>query len=256
MRLAILSDLHLTVAPMPVPDSDCDVLILAGDVARPQQAIDWARQLAVPVIYVPGNHEFYGASLSGTLSALRQQARGSNVHVLDLDAICIDGVRFLGCTLWTDFRLFPTDEMRAASVAEACQSNRDFSRITVGDSADTADALFSPAVSRQIFDQSVTWLERKFAKPFNGSTVVVTHHAPSCGSINPKYADSLLNACFVSDLDAHIARWNPALWVHGHTHDSYDYQVANTRIVCNSRGYARDGIAENAGFDPTLVVQV
>lgn len=253
MRLAILSDLHLTVAAMPVPQLDCDVLVLAGDVARPQQAIDWARQCPMPVIYVAGNHEFYGASLSGAMAALRQQACGSNVHVLERDAICIGGVRFLGCTLWSDFRLFPSGEMRAASVLEACQSIRDFSRITVDDAA---DVLFSPAIAQQIFDQSVAWLEQEFARPFDGITVVVTHHAPSPGSINPKYAGSLLNACFVSDLDARIARWNPALWVHGHTHDSHDYRVAGTRIVCNPRGYARDGIAENAGFDPALVIRV
>lgn len=253
MRLAILSDLHLTVAGMPQPDTDCDVMVLAGDVARPQQAMDWARQFAVPVIYVPGNHEFYGASISGALSALRQGAGGGNVHLLERDEICIDGVRFLGCTLWTDFRLFPTEEMRAAAIAEACQSIRDFSRITVDD---TSDTLFSPVISRRIFDQSVAWLETKFAVPFDGSTVVVTHHAPSRGSINPKYADSLLNACFISDLDSHIARWKPTLWIHGHTHDSYDYRVANTRIVCNPRGYARDGIAENPAFDPVLIIEV
>lgn len=256
MRLAILSDLHLTVAEIPVPDVDCDAVILAGDVARPQQAMDWARQFTVPVIYVPGNHEFYGASVSGTVAVLRQHAQGSNIHMLDREVVCIGGVRFLGCTLWTDFRLLPSAELRAASVAEASKSIRDFSRITTGDVADPGDALFSPAVSCQIFDQSVAWLEEEFAKSFDGSTVVVTHHAPSRGSINPKYADSLLNACFVSDLDAHIVRWNPTLWVHGHTHDSYDYRVANTRIVCNPRGYARDGVAENAAFDLSLVIQV
>ena len=253
MRLSILSDLHLTIAAMPVPQVDCDVLILAGDVARPQQAIDWARQWTVPVIYVPGNHEFYGGSLSGTLAALRQQAHGSNVHVLDREEIRIGGVRFLGCTLWTDFRLFPTAALREASVAEACQSMRDFSRIMVDDAA---EVLFSPAMSQQIFDQSVRWLDEKFTEPCSDVTVVVTHHAPSRGSINPKYAASLLNACFVSDLDAQIARWSPELWVHGHTHDSYDYPVANTRIVCNARGYARGGMAENTAFSTTLTVQV
>ncbi|MEO6354962.1 MAG: metallophosphoesterase [Burkholderiaceae bacterium] len=253
MRVAILSDLHLTVAAMPAPEPDCDLLILAGDVARPQQAIDWARQWTVPVIYVPGNHEFYGGSLSGTLAALRQQARGSNVHVLDRDEIRIGGVRFLGCTLWTDFRLFPTDALCAAAVAEGSKFMRDFSRIKVDDAG---DALFSPALSQQIFDQSVRWLDARFAEPFNGVTVVVTHHAPSRGSINSKFSESLLNACFVSDLDAQIARWNPELWVHGHTHDSYDYQVANTRVVCNARGYARDGIAENTTFDSALTIQI
>ncbi|WP_025917558.1 metallophosphoesterase [Herminiimonas sp. CN] len=253
MHLAILSDLHLTVAAMPVPQPECDLLILAGDVARPQQAIDWARQWAVPVIYVPGNHEYYGGSLRGTLAALRQQVAGSNVHVLDMDDIRIGGVRFLGCTLWTDFRLFPTEALRAASVDEACRSMRDFSRIKLDDEVDT---LFSPAMSQQIFDRSVRWLDAKFAEPFDGVTVVVTHHAPSRGSINPKFADSLLNACFVSDLESQIARWNPALWVHGHTHDSFDYPVANTRVVCNARGYALNGIAENTAFDSALTVSI
>lgn len=253
MRVAILSDLHLTVAAMPLPHIDCDLLILAGDVARPQQAIDWARQSTVPVLYVPGNHEFYGGSLNGTLAALRQQAQGSNVHVLDRDEIRIGGVRFLGCTLWTDFRLFATDALRAASVAEACQSMRDFSRIKVDD---TSETLFSPALSQQIFDRSVRWLDAKFAEPFIGVTVVVTHHAPSRGSINPKFADSLLNACFVSDLEPQITRWNPALWVHGHTHDSFDYTIANTRVVCNARGYALNGMAENAAFDSVLTVRI
>lgn len=250
MRLAILSDLHLTAAAMAVPDLDCDLLVLAGDVTRPQQAIEWAKQCAVPVIYVAGNHEFYGGSLDGTVAALRQQAHGSNVHLLERDALCIGGVRFLGCTLWSDFRLFQDEAQRAASVAEACQSIRDFSRITAG------DALFSPAISQQVFDQSVAWLETEFAKPFDGTTVVVTHHAPSPRSIHPRYAGSLLNACFVSDLDQRIARWNPALWVHGHLHDSHDYRLAGTRIVCNPRGYVCDGIAENAAFDPALVVTV
>lgn len=253
MRIAILSDLHLTIAAMPMPKCDCDVLILAGDVARPQQAIEWARQSTVPVLYVPGNHEFYGGSLSGTLATLRQQAHGSNVHVLDKDEIQIDGVRFLCCTLWTDFRLFPTEALRAASVAEGSRFMRDFSRIKVDD---TSETLFSPAVSQQIFDQSVRWLDTKFAEPFDGVTVVVTHHAPSLGSINPKFADSLLNACFVSDLDAQITRWNPQLWVHGHTHDSYDYQVSNTRVVCNARGYASNGGAENSAFDAMLTIDI
>ena len=112
MRLAILSALHLTVAGMPVPQVACDVVILAGDVARPQQAMAWAKQFTVLVIYVPGNHEYYGGSLSGTLSTLRELARGSQVHVLERDELRLGGVRFLGCTLWTDFRLQATEAER------------------------------------------------------------------------------------------------------------------------------------------------
>ena len=253
MRLAILSDLHLTVAGMPVPQVACDVVILAGDVARPQQAMAWAKQFTVPVIYVPGNHEYYGGSLSGTLSNLRELACGSQVHVLERDELRLGGVRFLGCTLWTDFRLQATEAERAASMAMASQMIRDFSRVRLDDDG---TALFTPELSRQVFDESVVWLDKKFAEPFDGTTVVVSHHAPSLGSINPKYAGSPLNACFVSNIEPQLRRWNAPLWIHGHLHDSYDYAVGNTRVLCNPRGYARDGVTENASFDPGLVISI
>ena len=253
MRLAILSDLHLTVAGMVVPQVDCDVVILAGDVARPQQAMAWAMQFTVPVIYVPGNHEYYGGSLSGTLAKLRELARGTRVHVLERDELRLGGVRFLGCTLWTDFRLMDTEAERAASMATASQLIRDFSRVRLDDDR---DALFTPERSREVFDESVAWLDKKFSEPFDGTTVVVTHHAPSKGSINPKYEGSPLNACFVSDIEPQLRRWNAPLWIHGHLHDSYDYMVGKTRVLCNPRGYFRNEIGENARFDPNLVVSI
>lgn len=253
MRLAILSDLHLSVAGMPVPQVECDAVILAGDVARPQQAMAWARQFSVPVIYVPGNHEYYGGSLSGTLASLRELARGSHVHVLERDELRLGGVRFLGCTLWTDFRLPATEAERAEAMTMARQMIRDFSRIRLNDAG---DALFTPERSRQVFDESVAWLDKKFAEPFDGITVVVSHHSPSTGSINPKYEGSPLNACFVSNIEPQLHRWNPPLWIHGHLHDSYDYVVGDTRVVCNPRGYVRNDVAENTSFNPGLVVSV
>ena len=253
MRLAILSDLHLSVADMAVPPLECDVVILAGDLARPQQAMAWARQFSAPVIYVPGNHEYYGGSLTGTLATLRELASGSRVHVLEKDELRLGGVRFLGCTLWTDFRLMATEAERAASMVTASQTIRDFSRIRLDDDG---DALFTPERSREVFDESVAWLDKKFAEPFDGTTVVVSHHAPSRGSINPKYEGSPLNACFVSDIEPQLRRWRAPLWIHGHLHDSYDYAVGNTRVVCNPRGYARQGVAENQAFNPRFVITV
>lgn len=253
MRLAILSDLHLSMAGMPVPQVECDVVILAGDVARPQQAMAWARQFNGPVIYIPGNHEYYGGSLSGTLASLRELAKDSQVHVLERDELRLGGVRFLGCTLWTDFRLPATEAERETSMTMARELVRDFSRIRLDD---MGDALFTPEWSRQVFDESVAWLEKKFTEPFDGVTVVVSHHAPSRGSINPKYEGSPLNACFVSDIEAHLRRWNAPLWIHGHLHDSYDYTVGQTRVLCNPRGYVRNDVAENVSFDPELVVSV
>lgn len=253
MRLAVLSDLHLSVAEMAVPSIDCDAVILAGDIARPPQAIAWARQFPQPVIYVPGNHEYYGGSLSGTLAALRELSVGSRVHILERDELRLDGVRFLGCTLWTDFRLLADECERAASMLQASQLIRDFSRIRLDE---TSDTLFTPLASRQIFDQSVAWLDGKFSESFAGPTVVISHHAPSPGSINPKYAGSSVNPSFVSDLEPQLRHWKAPLWIHGHVHDSYDYRVQSTRVLCNPRGYARSGVPENPSFDPQLVVTI
>ena len=109
MRLHILSDLHLSVAPLAIPDVDADVTILAGDISRPAQAIEWAKQLSRPVIYVAGNHEFYGATLAGTLAELRRLTAGTQVHLLERGAVVIDGVRFIGTTLWTDLALYDAE---------------------------------------------------------------------------------------------------------------------------------------------------
>jgi Icc-related predicted phosphoesterase len=253
MKIALLSDVHLSVHPLPVPHTDADVVVVAGDVGRPATAIGWARQFARPTVFVAGNHEFYGCDLRTTLGALRREAAGTAVHVLEHDVWHHGPVRFLGCTLWSDHRLHATPEERAEGLRQAMAFVRDFSRIAV--EPDVPDTL-TPAVAQRLFDASVAWLDARFAEPHAGPTVVVTHFAPSRLSIHPRFAGSPINACFTSDLAAHIVRWQPRLWLHGHTHDSFDYRIGVTRVVCNPRGYAPDGIVENARFDPSLVLEL
>ncbi len=254
MRIALLSDLHLSVQPMPAPSIDADVVVIAGDLHRPAGAMEWSRQFRdTPTLFVAGNHEFYGSDLISTVHALRRQAEGSGVRVLEHDVWHHQGVRFLGCTLWSDFRLFDSAEQRALGLEQAASLVRDFSRIRV---APDFDDLFTPAVAQQLFDRSVAWLEQQFAIPHAGPTVVITHFAPARGSIAPQFAGSPLNACFVSDLEAQIERWEPALWLHGHVHHSCDYPVGRTRVIANPRGYARKGEVENKTFDPTLIIEL
>ena len=253
MKIALLSDLHLSVQPMEPPATDADVVVLAGDLQRPESAMAWARQYHQPTLFVAGNHEFFGADLMGTLQALRRHAVGTNVRVLEQDEWRHQGVRFLGCTLWSDYRLFDTNAQRDAALQKITAFARDFSRIGV---APEFPDLLTPALSRLLFDQSVAWLEKRFAEPFDGPTVVITHFAPSPGSIAPRFAGSPINAAFISDLEPQIRRWQPALWLHGHVHDSVDYRVGATRIVANPRGYARQGVNENPVFDPQLVLQL
>jgi Icc-related predicted phosphoesterase len=253
MKIALLSDLHLSMEPLVPPATDADVVVLAGDLGRPDAAIEWARRYPQPTLFVAGNHEYYGGDLGSAMARLRALAAGTPVRVLERDEWTHCGVRFLGATLWSDHRLCATPEERDRCLAQATALVRDFARIRV---APGFGDLFSPALSQLLFDETVAWLDRRFAEPHEGPTVVVTHFAPSRRSIAPRFADSPLNGCFVSDLEAHIQRWQPRLWLHGHTHDSFDYRIGSTRVVANPRGYVLKGRMENLRFDPSLTIEI
>lgn len=253
MKLQIVSDLHLGLAPCELPDTGADLLVLAGDVHRPREALEWAKAQARPTIYVAGNHEYYGSSLSATNRLLHELARDSNVTVLDCAETRIDGVRFLGASLWTDFRLVGDGSAREQAMDEAARFSRDFSRIVWDEDR---NEVFTPRHCAMLFERHVRWLEARLAEPFAGQTVIVTHFAPSPRSIAPRFAGSPLNACFVSDLDELVTGSGAALWIHGHTHDSFDYRLGNTRVLANPRGYVQAGKVENASFDPGLTVQL
>ena len=253
MKLNILSDLHLGQAELAPPANDADVVVLAGDIARPEQALAWAARLGKPVLYVAGNHEYYGGSLQAGAAQLEQLSRGTAIRVLDRGSELIGNVRFLGCTLWTDFMLFGEGEKRQAAFEAAMRFMRDFSRIRL---AEGSQELFTPLHSCVLFEQHAKWLAHELAKPHDGPTVVITHHAPSRASVHPRFEDSLINACFVSDAHDLLDGRHARLWIHGHTHDSFDYVLNGTRVVCNPRGYARDGVNENPAFDPDFMVEI
>jgi len=146
--LSVLSDLHLSLGPLKLPDANADLVVLAGDVGRPKIAASWASSFTKPVLYVPGNHEFYGDSIAGTVKELKQMCAGTNIRVLDNDEVIVEGVRFLGTTLWTDFMLFGEGAKRAAAMEEAVRSMRDFSRIRAGEKS---EVLFTPADAAALF---------------------------------------------------------------------------------------------------------
>ncbi|MBE7418391.1 MAG: metallophosphoesterase family protein [Ideonella sp.] len=253
MKLNILSDLHLGFGAMDWPVNDADVVVLAGDISRPREAVAWALRFERPVLYVPGNHEFYGGSLDGTVQELQRLCAGTPVRLLDRDEVILSGVRFLGATLWSDFALFADPQQCKAAKAEAQRFMRDFSRIrTRADS----DEIFTPDDSAALFRRDADWLRGRLAAPHAGTTVVITHHAPSRRSIHPRFTESLLNAGFVSDAEDLLGADRVALWIHGHTHDSFDYHVHGTRVICNPRGYARDGVNENSAFDANRIVEL
>lgn len=250
MKLHLLNDLHLEFCPFEPPPTAADVVLLAGDIAEGFAGLDWAMaHFTVPVLYVPGNHEYYHADLM-LIDAMRAHVAGSQVSVLDGDAVVIDGVRFLGTTLWTDFDLFGADQ-RATAMRLATPVVADFRLIT------NAGRPFDAPTSRVLHAAAHAWLATALDQPFAGPTVVITHHAPQRGSLAPMYADDPVSAAFVSNLDHLMGK--AALWVHGHTHTAFDYTVAGTRVVCNPRGYVRQGgrrPPENPAFRPDLLLTV
>ena len=243
MRIRIYSDLHLEREPFSPPASDADLVVLAGDIANGAAGIGWAKAtFRVPVLYLAGNHEYYDGEFESVQRAMRAAAGGA-VELLDCSGAVIGGVRFLGCTLWTDYSLTPPDE-RAAVIEDSRKLNPDYQKIRIGSRA------MLPEDAIALCSRHRSWLAAELARPFPGATVTITHFAPHPRSIAPAFANHRANPAFVVDLDE--AMGPQALWIHGHTHSFFDYRVRGTRVVCNPRGYP----GEQTGFRPEMTVEV
>lgn len=249
MRIRVLSDLHLEFCDWTPPAADADVIVLAGDIHAGVRGLEWAREQfpSTPVIYVVGNHEFYGGQMNEVLAALRKVADRLGVYLLDADELVLGGTRFLGATLWTDFALYGTGSWLLRAINDAKEGMNDFRLIRHSDVE-----CFRPEHAREIHLAQVRWLEGKLIEMFDGPTVVVTHYLPHARSIHPKYEGDRLNPAFASDL-ARMVGPPVTLWIHGHTHESFDYVVNGTRVVCNPRGYLP--MEPNPTFDPKFVVE-
>jgi Icc-related predicted phosphoesterase len=248
MRIRILSDLHLEFGPLALPEVQADVVVLAGDVHVGARGITWCQEQfpGIPVVYVPGNHEYYGEAIHRFTAKLREQTAGSQVHLLDNDVIEIQGVTFFGAILWTDFRLLG-DSLPAR--LEAWEVVNDYRRIRVSPSY----RRLKPEDTMGWHQRSRRWLENRLAEPKRGPVVVVTHHAPSALSLGNHESLDLVSAAFASRLDKLVAESGAALWVHGHIHRATDYCLGNTRVICNPRGYPDEPVPE---FNPALVVEI
>jgi len=247
MKLHILNDLHIEFEDFEPPATDADVVILAGDIGVGMEGLRWAeaRFPGRPVIYVPGNHEFYHHDLA-LIDELKVEAP-DHIHMLNDDQVIIDGVRFLGSILWTDFALYGEVD-KFFAMQQARQQMTDFSIIQ------NNGQRFTPEDAIRLHTASRDWLAAMLAEPFDGKTVVVTHHAPSSQSVHPRYASDLLTPAFASNLESLMGGDGVALWVHGHMHESYDYEIYGSRVVCNPRGYAPDAL--NPDFRPDWLIVI
>jgi len=244
VRIQIYSDLHLEHRPFAPPKVRADLVVLAGDIANGAAGIEWAKQtFSVPVIYLAGNHEYYEGEFDSVQEAMRAAVLGSAVELLDCSELVVGDVRFVGCTLWTDYSLAPRNS-RPDAIETARKLNPDYQLIRSG------ERKFAPEDAIALCSRHRAWLGAKLAEPFPGKTVVITHFAPHPFSIAPAYVGHRGNPAFVLDLSEMMGQ--AALWIHGHTHTLFDYFVRGTRVVCNPRGYP----GEQTGFRSTLTVEL
>jgi predicted phosphodiesterase len=246
MRIQIFSDLHTDIGARTLPDmgTDADVVIDAGDhrtgVLGLIELAEWFPKKEL--IYVAGNHEFYGKRImSKHYQKMREKAGELGIHFLQNNTVILDGISFTGATLWTSYN---QDDPLAKMIAK--DSMNDYRQIFM----DICKPML-PYYLKEEHDRSVEYIASQ------KSDVVITHHAPSFKSIHPKYGTNLLNHAYASDLSELILNTKPKLWVHGHTHCSHDYMIGDTRVLANPKGYELyRGTVENDTFNPSLVVQL
>ncbi len=225
MRVQYFSDIHLEFGQCVFPHAKADIIVAAGDIAPGIHALPWLAQSDVPIIYIAGNHEYYGGDLSYTLAELRQQSPNHKVHFLERDSFEFQGIRFLGATLWTDFNSGEPSVMRGLHPLM-----NDFCYIrTGGQKTHPLDFL-------RLHSASLAWLINELEKDYQGKTVVATHHAPSFDSWH-KNADDPRIFGYCSALDELNKRYEIDAWIHGHIHAPCNYRKHNTPILCNPRGY-------------------
>jgi 3',5'-cyclic AMP phosphodiesterase CpdA len=280
-RIWTLSDLHQeflrdpSTAPDPhtvfdpaahAPADGFDVVVLAGDIDVPlTKSLQWiaARFAGVPVIYVPGNHDFYVAdqgqyTMTEQLDASRELAEKLGINLLLDDAVVLGDTRFLGGTLWTDFMTVGRGDIRA-KIAEAAgrEGMSDYKAIKRWSTATPGKRKrLRPEDTINAHRATRAFLEDALAQPFDGNTVVVTHHAPHPGSLDPRHGGRL-DWCYSSNLSTVLEGADaPDVWIHGHIHRRTDYQVGGTRVVANPRGYAFVPSERDNGFDPVFTIDL
>lgn len=256
MNLQLLSDLHLEANPdfVPQPAPGADLLVLAGDVGSYQLRrdgsamgeADWGlgrfADWPVPVLYIPGNHEYDALDVDEVHADLRATCERLGLIWLERETRVIQGVRFIGTTLWSDYDALG-DRDKAFRAA-----NHYLTRMA----SQRHGRLFDAQAMRELALECQAWLDAALAQTFDGPTVVVTHFAPTLHSMDPRYGRTPGTAGFCNALDPWLQRAD--LWLHGHLHCPTDLRVGRCRIVANPLGYGDKH--EQAGFVPRQLIAV
>lgn len=252
MALQVSSDQHLNRhKSYELPKLKSLAIILAGDIAEGMKGLEYAQQIAEehqkPVIYVPGNHEYYWHNYIELQTEMRRYAKQiENVIFLDNDVFELEGIRFIGTTLWTDYELdgrYPRS--RVMDIVGRCLN--DHRLISYG-----LDGKFTTEHALALHREARAFLERELNKPYRGKTVVITHHAPSLKCAHPHFAVDEVAGAFISNMDDLVKMAD--LWIYGHTHANLDIHVGKCRLVSNQLGYSSERLP--APYRPDLLIDV
>lgn len=275
MRIQLISDLHLENYPSFMPEAarDVDILILAGDIGSYQAGsllkdddfglgrfsprypgAPWPR-----VFYVPGNHEFDSLDYDATYLRLRATCEALGIEWLDRETIIVGAVRFVGTTLWSDFEALAASAATEAEHMKALEKAYRAANFYL--SKNTTFRNGKPMLAedmRVLAQECQRWLSGALGMPFDGTTVTVTHFAPTLRSADPRYGKSAGTAGFCNALD-HLLPLSQ-VWMHGHLHCANDFvatvegQAFSCRVVANPRGYPEKG--EDKAFQNRFVLEV
>ncbi len=236
LRLQVVSDLHFDATPYALPHAvpGVDAVVVSGDTCQgAEKAFAYLRAAfppPVPLVVVLGNREFHGRAVLDETRRARAIAPDYGITLLDDGQAFIGDVRFIGGTLWADFRLH--GEAAQAEAIAAAAGHGDHVRIAL---TRIPYRRFTPLDAVNRFEATSAYLSTRLGERFDRPTVVVTHHAPSARSLDPRLLGAGRDASYASSLDRMIVGAAPALWLHGHVHRSCDYGLCRTRIVCNAK---------------------
>lgn len=263
MQVQLYSDVHNEILrsaryegshPFKISNASSDLVVVAGDYDTGTYGVERLKQESIrlnkPILYALGNHEFYDNEYHSLKKELKSLCEGSNVYILDRNVYEFNSeVRFLGCTLWTNYVLegFHSHDIRYYIE----RGLRDHQVIEIESQGKCNKFLTSDALT--LHNTELNWLKKQLSKDYPGKTVVITHHAPHPVCQHPDFTVNEISAAFHSDLSAVIENNNIDVWMFGHTHANIDTVINGTRIISNQLGYPEEGVP---GFDYNLVIDI
>ena len=249
-----MSDLHLGypgARGFPPLAPGADLVMIGGDTCEGLRlAVRLMRDAypATEIVAVAGNHEFYRTTYCEELDAAREYARELGVHLLENQTVTFGKLRVIGATLWTDYDLFG-ESLRQPAMRAASETMRDHRRIKW---ERNPWKRFRLQEARMLHLRSRAYVEAELAKPHDGPTVVLTHHAAVFEAVEPQLRDRMIAAAYASDLGSMIDRYQPDYWISGHTHFPMDFRRGRTRLISNPFGYGH----ELSSFNPAFIIEV